>query len=43
MIARIWKGETPETKANQFFDFLKETGIKDYQDLLLPLFVIDSS
>ena len=32
MIARIWKGETPESKANQYFDFLKETGIKDYQE-----------
>ena len=31
MIARIWKGETPESKADQYFDFLKATGIKDYQ------------
>ena len=31
MIARIWKGETPESKADQYFDFLKETGIKDYR------------
>ena len=33
MIARIWKGETPESKANQYFDFLKATGIKDYQEI----------
>ena len=32
MIARIWKGETPESKADQYFDFLKATGIKDYQE-----------
>ena len=31
MIARIWKGETPESKADQYFEFLKATGIKDYQ------------
>ena len=32
MIARIWNGETPESKADQYFDFLKVTGIKDYQE-----------
>lgn len=32
MIARIWKGETPESKADQYFAFLKETGIKDYRE-----------
>ena len=32
MIARIWKGETPESKADQYFDFLKVTGIKDYRE-----------
>ena len=31
MIARIWKGETPKSKADQYFDFLKVTGIKDYR------------
>src|SRR5215471_7105617 len=31
MIARIWKGETPESRADQYFAFLKETGIKDYR------------
>src|SRR6516225_4950762 len=31
MIARIWKGETLETKADQYFEYLKTTGIKDYQ------------
>jgi hypothetical protein len=28
MIARIWKGETPGSKAEQYFDLLKVTGIK---------------
>ena len=32
MIARIWQGETPESKADLYFDFLKETGIKDYRE-----------
>ena len=32
MIARIWKGETLESKADQYFEFLKATGIKDYQE-----------
>ena len=32
MIARIWKGQTPESKADQYFDFLKTTGIKDYRE-----------
>jgi heme-degrading monooxygenase HmoA len=32
MIARIWRGETPESKADQYFDFLKVTGIKDYRE-----------
>jgi heme-degrading monooxygenase HmoA len=32
MIARIWKGATPETKADQYFDFLNVTGIKDYHE-----------
>jgi heme-degrading monooxygenase HmoA len=32
MIARIWKGETPESKADQYFDFLKVTGIRDYRE-----------
>ena len=35
MIARTWKGETPESKADQYFAFLKETGIKDYQETKL--------
>jgi len=34
MIARIWKGQTPESKADQYFDFLKATGIKDYQETI---------
>ncbi len=32
MIARIWHGETPASKADQYFDFLKTTGIKDYRE-----------
>jgi heme-degrading monooxygenase HmoA len=32
MIARIWKGQTPESKADQYFEFLKATGIKDYRE-----------
>ena len=32
MIAKIWKGETHESKADQYFDFLKVTGIKDYRE-----------
>ncbi len=32
MIARIWHGETPVSKADQYFDVLKTTGIKDYQE-----------
>jgi heme-degrading monooxygenase HmoA len=29
MIARIWRGVTPESKAKQYFDYLQATGIKD--------------
>ena len=31
MIARIWRGITPESKADEYFDYLKATGIKDYR------------
>jgi heme-degrading monooxygenase HmoA len=29
MIARIWRGVTPESKADQYFDYLMITGVKD--------------
>ena len=32
MIARIWRGETPESKADQYFDYLMATGLKDYRE-----------
>ena len=31
MIARIWRGVTPEEKAEQYFEYLRETGLKDYR------------
>jgi heme-degrading monooxygenase HmoA len=31
MIARIWRGVTPEEKAEQYFEYLMETGLKDYR------------
>jgi len=30
MIARIWHGITLPTKANEYFDYLKKTGLADY-------------
>ncbi len=33
MIARIWRGVTPESKAKQYFGYLMETGIKDYRSI----------
>ena len=30
MIARIWHGVTRATQADQYFDYLKETGLADY-------------
>lgn len=32
MIARIWKGNTPRPKADDYAEYLKETGIKDYKN-----------
>lgn len=29
MIARIWKGVTPESKANRYLDYMMATGVKD--------------
>ncbi len=31
MIARIWHGVTPGSKADQYLDYLNETGIPDYR------------
>jgi len=31
MIARIWRGITPESKADQYLDYLKATGVKDLE------------
>lgn len=31
MIARTWRGMTPEAKADEYLDYLKQTGVKDYQ------------
>ena len=31
MIARIWHGVTPSSKAEQYLDYLNETGIPDYR------------
>ena len=32
MIVRIWKGETPASKADAYYQFLQATGIKDYRE-----------
>lgn len=31
MIARIWHGVTPASKADEYVEFLNKTGVKDYQ------------
>jgi len=31
MIARTWHGVTPATKANDYLEYLKKTGVPDYQ------------
>jgi heme-degrading monooxygenase HmoA len=31
MIARIWRGVTPESKADPYFNYLLATGVKDYR------------
>lgn len=33
MIARIWKGTTREADADRYFDYLKQTGLKDYDSI----------
>jgi heme-degrading monooxygenase HmoA len=32
MIARIWRGVTAESRADEYFDYLNATGIKDYRE-----------
>ena len=31
MIARIWRGITPESKADRYLEYLIATGLKDYR------------
>ncbi len=31
MIARIWHGVTPESKGDEYFNYIMETGAKDYR------------
>jgi len=31
MIARIWRGVTPQNKSDQYFEYLMKTGIPDYR------------
>ena len=31
MIARIWHGVTPRSKADEYVEFLNKTGVKDYR------------
>jgi heme-degrading monooxygenase HmoA len=33
MMARIWHGVTPAEKADEYFEFLKKTGVTDYQSV----------
>jgi heme-degrading monooxygenase HmoA len=32
MIARIWRGITPESKADAYLDYLHATGLKEYRE-----------
>ncbi len=32
MIARIWHGVTPAEKADDYYEYLQRTGLKDYRD-----------
>ena len=29
MIARIWRGRTPSSQADEYFEYMKKTGLKD--------------
>lgn len=31
MIARVWRGVTPESKGDQYLDYLKATGVKELE------------
>ena len=31
MIARFWRGVTPKSKADEYFEYLQKTGLKEYQ------------
>jgi heme-degrading monooxygenase HmoA len=31
MIARLWHGMTPKSKADEYVDYLNQTGVRDYQ------------
>ncbi len=31
MIARIWRGRTPASKSDEYFEYLKKTGLSDYR------------
>jgi heme-degrading monooxygenase HmoA len=33
MIARVWRGVTPESKAEEYLGYLKRTGLSDYQKI----------
>jgi heme-degrading monooxygenase HmoA len=33
MIARIWRGVTPASKADDYLDYLHQTGLKDYRSI----------
>lgn len=33
MIARFWRGITPESKADAYFEYLKSTGVKDAESI----------
>ena len=30
MIARVWRGRTPEDRADAYMDYLRSTGVKDH-------------
>ena len=30
MIARMWRGRTPASKADSYLEYLRETGVKEY-------------
>jgi len=33
MIAQIWRGRTPASKADEYFEYLKKTGLNDYRSI----------